>query len=508
MHDGPNFGTRLWLIYPLAAALFVIGVKCHIIGAYGSPTPYWDQWEAEASLYAKYLGGTLQPSDLIAPFHQHRILMTRLWSLLLLELEGYWDPILQMLANGTLLGALVALIVTLFRPLLTWSAWLALTLLAMAMFGSPLSWRNPLEGFDSAWYFVLLFSIGGLAAIVRVKAFTASWWLAVILLTASYFTMASGALALAAAAVVVALQTAFGSRIGGREAWGLASLAAVAAGALFLIPSPDSAAALQAHSIEQFVRAFLKIASWPVALNRFDSAGMALCAVAVQAPVVLTGIVVLRRRPVLSDPHWRLVALIGLAALYVTATAYARAAQPLGARYIDVYIFVLLLNCACMFVLFESQSLSSRRLFAGAVGVWLFFVLAGSSGKLLGESAAGLLYKQTSGRAHTENLRAFLASLDVASLTGKPPGDIPYDPRRLAAIVADPAVRAILPPQLIGETARKRQNGLAQLAGHAVEILKNYLLRWGVVVASVGAALFLLGLAFGIGRPTPAPAPR
>ena len=70
-----------------------------------------------------------------------------------------------------------------------------------------------------------------------------------------------------------------------------------------------------------------------MALNRFDLAGMALCALAIQAPAVLTGIVVLRRRPALSDPHWRLVALIGLAALYVTATAYARAAQPIGARH-------------------------------------------------------------------------------------------------------------------------------------------------------------------------------
>ena len=49
-----------------------------------------------------------------------------------------------------------------------------------------------------------------------------------LLLTASYFTMASGALALVAAVAVVALQTALGSRTGGREAWGLASLAAVA----------------------------------------------------------------------------------------------------------------------------------------------------------------------------------------------------------------------------------------------------------------------------------------
>ena len=151
------------LIYPLACALVVIGAKCWMIGRYGNPTPFWDQWDAEgAVLYPRYLGGTLQLADLIAPHNEHRILMTRLWSLLLLELEGYWDPILQMLANTLILGAVIAVLVAAFRPLLTTWSWTSIAAFTTVMFALPFAWENTLQGFNSQWYFLLLISLAGL----------------------------------------------------------------------------------------------------------------------------------------------------------------------------------------------------------------------------------------------------------------------------------------------------------------------------------------------------------
>ena len=123
----PSLGNNVsaWMIYPFSCALVVIGAKYWMIAHYGSPTPLWDQWDAEgALLYPKYLGGTLQISDLIAPHNEHRILVTRLWSLLLLDLEGYWDPILQMVANTLILGTAVALFIASFRPILDCRSWL------------------------------------------------------------------------------------------------------------------------------------------------------------------------------------------------------------------------------------------------------------------------------------------------------------------------------------------------------------------------------------------------
>src|SRR5512146_802367 len=119
-------GASPWLIIPLAGALIVIGAKCWMISRFGNPTPFWDQWDAEgANLYPKYFDGTLTLSDLLAPHNEHRILLTRLWALLLLELEGYWDPILQMAANALLFGGFAALFIAAFRPLLAGADWLA-----------------------------------------------------------------------------------------------------------------------------------------------------------------------------------------------------------------------------------------------------------------------------------------------------------------------------------------------------------------------------------------------
>ena len=55
-----------WMIFPGACALAVIGIKCWTIHRFGSPTPFWDQWDAEgALLYPKFLDRTLHIADLI-----------------------------------------------------------------------------------------------------------------------------------------------------------------------------------------------------------------------------------------------------------------------------------------------------------------------------------------------------------------------------------------------------------------------------------------------------------
>ena len=222
-----NLGLA-WMIYPFACALVVIGAKCWMISRYGSPTPFSDQWDAEgAFLYPKYFDGTLSFFDLISPHNEHRILVTRLWSLLLLELEGYWDPILQMVANTLILGAAVALFIAAFRPILDHRSWLVFALFSMVIFSLPFGWANTLAGFSSSWYFMLLFSIAGLVVIIDAAAFTPRWWLAALLLILSYFSIAGGALTVAAAFAIGMVQFVVGRRSGPRELLALAILATV-----------------------------------------------------------------------------------------------------------------------------------------------------------------------------------------------------------------------------------------------------------------------------------------
>jgi len=103
------------ILCAIASALLILGVKFWLIRDNGSITPFWDQWDAEATkLYAPYLLGHLGWADLFAAHNEHRIFFTNLYNLLLLELSGEWDPIFQMLMNAILHVASIVLLLAVF----------------------------------------------------------------------------------------------------------------------------------------------------------------------------------------------------------------------------------------------------------------------------------------------------------------------------------------------------------------------------------------------------------
>jgi len=94
-----NSKPRLW---PWLAALFlvIVGAKLWLIHAWATPIPYWDQWD-EARLWLKpWLDGNWTWSDLFAPHNEHRIFFTRVLDTLVIQLNGQWDPLLQMTINA------------------------------------------------------------------------------------------------------------------------------------------------------------------------------------------------------------------------------------------------------------------------------------------------------------------------------------------------------------------------------------------------------------------------
>ena len=489
-----------WIIYPFACALVVIGAKIWMVTHYGSPTPFWDQWDAEgALLYPKFLGGTLQISDLIAPHNEHRILMTRLWSLLLLELEGYWDPILQMVANTLILGAAVALFISAFRPILDCRSWLVFALFSMVIFTLPLGWENTLAGFNSQWYFLLLFTVSGLAVIIDAAAFALRWWLAVLLLNLSYFCMAGGTLTVAAAFAVGMVQFVVGRRSGLRELLALAILAGLTVAMVHYTPVVAGHAPLKAHSVGHFLQALMGIMSWPASKVTTFFVWTTVCAILTQAPAWLMIIDTIRRRPPLTDRRWLAVALVGWVTLQSLAVAYGRAAAGTPPRYLDLLAVGWLLNGACLLYLLSACPVLQlrRRLAIGAIAAWLLPALAGTALNIK-YSIRDMADSGASGRAETENLRAYLDTGDVRALENKARLDIPYqDPQRLAMIASMPVIRALLPPALVGEAsaARAQERGLARFTGHTIEAIKEYALRWGALLMPAGAILFILGLA-------------
>ena len=489
-----------WMIFPVACALAVIGAKCWMIHRFGSPTPFWDQWDAEgAVLYPKFLDGTLHVSNLIAAHNEHRIFVTRLWSLLLLELGGYWDPMLQMAANTLIFGAAVALFIAVVRPLLDRWSWLAFAMLSTAIFLLPFGWENTLAGFQSEWYFLLLFSIAGLAIVVDAKAFTPRWWLATLFLVLSFFSMAGGVLTMAAALAIGAVQFAVGRRSGRREVLALALLTAATVVMVLYTPILAHHAPLKAHSIGQFLHALMDIVIWPAMPGRQPATVNLLRAIFMNAPALLASSHIVRLRPHLTDRRWLVPALTGWAALQVLAVAYARATGPLAPRYLDMYTILLLLNAASvLYFVGLSRTLWMRRPIVLAPAVlWLVLAVIEATTQTIRISVPGMEAFRAAERAGTENVRTYLDTKDIHALENKPRLYIPYpDPQRLAEVLSMPVVRELLPPALVGDAsaARAQQRGLARFTGRAVEAIKNFALRWGIGLMPAGLILFALGL--------------
>ena len=504
--------VALWLIYPVSCALVVIGAKCWMIAGYGSSTPFWDEWDAEgALLFPKYVAGTLTFSDLLAPHNEHRILFTRLWSLLLLILQGYWDPIGQMLANTLVLGAMVALLVSAFRRVLPSAYWIVFVLVATLIFSLPWTWFNSLSGFSSQWYFVLLFSLAGIVAITEAAAFSPRWWIAVVFLLFSYFSMAGGTAA-AAAFFVCAVQMAVGARRGVLEVAALAIVAAMTVIMVLSVPALSGHAWYKAHSLLEFLLAFIEIMSWPAATGLTFVATLVVLAITTQAPAVLASVDVMRLRQPITDRRWLLLALTGWIMLNAATVAYGRAAVSVTARYLDLFEIGLLVDVACFLYLVSAYPALWRRrqLIAVAFALWPIPILTGTTLTVVKHSLRDLADQGEHAKAQTENMRTYLATGDIRLLQNKAELDIPYsDANQLAAIASQPVIRALLPPALVGEAnaARAQQRGLAQFTGRPFEALKNFGLRWGALLILAGAVLFVLGLAAQRRRPVVRPVP-
>ena len=482
-----------------AAALIVIGAKFWMIARYGNPTPAWDQLDDEGGfVFLKYLGGTLSWSDLLAPHNEHRLVSTRLWLLLWLVLEGYWDPIVQMLANALIYAAAATFFIGAFRSILGTQSWVLFAAFATLVFALPWTWGTTLDGFNVQYYFLELFSIAAIVAIVGARAFAPRWWLALVLLLCGYLSLAGGAATAIAAFALCLVQLAAGARRGARE-W-IAVVAVGAVAVLMLADMPRHPAIYQAHAVWLFVRAMAEILSWPAATGLTFPPTLIVLAVITYLPSCLASLDIIASRPPCTDKRWLVVAFSGWMMSQIAAVAYARADASVTARYIDMYAFGLPLNAACLLYLLEAypQIRSRRRLVIAAAVLWLVPVCAGTTLTLVKHTRRDLATARHVAAAQAQNVRAYLDSGDIHALQNNGQYEIPsLDPGTVARVFSQPAIRAILPPALVGEDSarRARQRGIARYTGRAVEVVRDTILRGGFLLMPLGLALFAFGVA-------------
>jgi hypothetical protein len=430
-------------LLPIAAILLlVLGTKLWLIGLAANPAPFWDQWDGEGvELFAPYIEGHLTLAQLIAPHNEHRIFFSRLVALAVLELSGNWNVVAEMIANALIHTGFLAMLAWLLRDVVVRAPWLIALFLAL-MFAVPFGIENTLWGFQSQFYFVLLFSVPALILVTGAEAFAPRWIAGLALAMLAYLAMASGALTPIAAAAVPIVQMLAGSRRRSpREIAGVALLVAGTVFAIAVTQLPPDTGHSRAQGAIQLLSALSRAAGWPLR-------GPVVAPLLLNAPILLLLWRLVRERTDLRDPAWRLVAIVAWLALQSASLAYGRAAAAVMSRYLDLLALGVVANLGAI-VLLLAAAPGRRSLALG----WTALVAASLALTATVTLPRFYLLDQRAAASRVEALTRFVATNDAAAFA-RPQFWAPYpsaDP--LAAIVRRPAIMGLLPDQFGAPTA-------------------------------------------------------
>jgi hypothetical protein len=441
---------RLWLSAGWIALLFLIVFSAKLLFMRQHPVtaPFWDQWDGEAALYfVPYQHTSLAWRTMFDLHNEHRVFFTRLLALDLLAVNGEWDPRLEQVANAAMHALTGVLVGVIF--------WVAgerrrldlLVLVCALTFALPFSWDNTLFGFQSAFYFLLLFSVLALGLTTSARVGTAAWWLGWLCVLCGLFTAAGGVLIPVAIAGVVALKV-LDDRRGWRDALINAGAIAcvLALGVSVASPPIQEHAYLKAKTAADFLVTLGHNLAWPWLDHP-------LVSIAVWLPlVVLLAGVALRRGS--TNPFERLTVGLGLwVALQAAALAYGRGAGgafPAG-RYLDFLSLGFVANTMALQAALDRarESRRGKRIALACLVGWLAVGVVGID-RLTSQSLVVVTVWSQYFAAHAANVRRFVVTDEAAEFTAKRPlFELPYpNPERLATLLRDPDIRRILPTSI------------------------------------------------------------
>ena len=433
---GPPQGGRLGPFLCLAGLFTaILGAKLHLINAFGSDVPFWDQWNVEASSYSLLMKGALDPSRLVATHNEHRFFITRLLLLDLFDLNGQWDPLLEMAVNSFIHAAiLTCLCMVLWR--LGGRKHLAEFCIALALMGVlPFAWENTLLGLQSNFYFVLGFSILAMLLLLGPPPFSLYWLLGVAASVCAYFSLAAGLFVPAAVACLLLFCCLTEPRRWKEFIASFIFLISLCTLAYAWVPHLAGQEPLRAKGFLDFFRKFGTFAAWPFKNWLFG-------------PILWLPIMILAWRQISSRKvsglfEQFLIALGIWTFLQTAAFAYTRGYMYI--RYEDIMAMGSVANFAALLLLLRplyNGVLRRTSIVLGAVALVACTGLAAFHWRM----PPDLLRRHTFLGIEEENTARYLLTGDISSLVDKPFMYIPYpDARRLIAILEDPLVRQILP---------------------------------------------------------------
>jgi hypothetical protein len=439
-------GSSKWRPALWFAMLFLVVFLAKLSLMRSSPVmaPFWDQWDGEAAvLFVPFHDDSLGWSAMIGFHNEHRILFTRLLALGLLAVDGQWDPRLEQVVNAGLHSLAAVVLAAIF--------WIAggrrrldvLVFASAVAFALPFAWENTLVGFQSQFYFLVLFSLLALWLTTSRRPSTGAWWLGWLCAICSLFTAAGGLITPLAISVMIALKFADERRWRDALVNGGAAALVLALGIAIASPPLAHHAPLKATTLGEFRLAMARSLAWPwidwpaLGIVMWLPLGCLLIAASVR-----------RARTTQLD---RIAIGLGLwVVLTAGALAYGRGAgAPLPApRYQDFLSLGFVVNAGVLaaFVDKTRASMAARRIAVGMLVAWLSFAMVGVD-RVVGRALTDLGVWRQYFAAHTSNLRTFMITNDLAGLKSKRAlVDLPYpDSNRLASLLQDPNIRRILP---------------------------------------------------------------
>lgn len=267
--------SKLNLTQQLAIILFVLGAvvlsRLYYVNNFAVALPYWDQWDAEGDgLLRPWIENRLRIRDLWAPHNEHRIFPTRVLSLLIFEITGEWNNLTEVRFNIVLAVAIPVLLVGILlrNSALNEMRWILLPVI-VAQFALPFPFENLLVGFQSQFYFLLLFTLTSLILAAYRPENKSSMAGIIILCVLSVITMASGFLTAIAVMGIYFLNWYQRSQSSFHQTIMLCVLFAIAVTGYFLIPQIPANQIYRARNISQLINSLGYILSWPVIGHQF-----------------------------------------------------------------------------------------------------------------------------------------------------------------------------------------------------------------------------------------------
>lgn len=322
---------RTFALWLAALFLVVLGAKLWTIQLYGSPLPLWDQWYEARDFFRSLVDGHLTWTDFFAPVNGHRIFANRVMDVTLIQLNGRWEPLMEMTANAT--------VDAVFACGLAFCLWHFLGRKHGGLFCVLVApfYALPYGGENTIWaisleYYLDIFSVATIVALGFSKPGSRWWWAGVAVAVLGLFTMASGLLAPMAVGGLAVLRTIKERRLNKLNMITLGiCVAIVVLGAALNSATEDSS--LQAHALKQFFPALFRNLIWVF----YNSPVLGFCVLLL--PLLALFALYFRRNFAESRAAELLLALGLWGILQAGALAYGRANYGDGfpvSRYLDI----------------------------------------------------------------------------------------------------------------------------------------------------------------------------